>query len=104
MKKFISNHFPSPLIYYIEKAYNYAAKALKRYPGSAELHIEMALMAERLDKIDEAIKHYETAIQIEDDYREMFKLMYPGRKMVDRLEADKYMFAQERVEQLSTKE
>jgi O-antigen ligase len=88
----------------IEKAYHYAIEALKRYPGSAELHIEMALMAERLDKFEEAIAHYETAIQIENDYREMFRLMYPGRKMVDRLETDKYMFAKERIEQLSTKE
>ncbi len=83
------------------KAYEYAIEAVNRYPGSARLHIALALFAERLDKIDIAIEHYANAVRIEDDYREMFKLMYPGRKVISRLAGDKYDFAMERIGQLT---
>jgi tetratricopeptide (TPR) repeat protein len=83
------------------KAYEYAIEAVKRYPGSARLHIELALFAERLEKIDLAIEHYAIAVRIEDEYREMFKLMYPDRKVVSRLAMGNYGFAKERIGQLT---
>ena len=86
----------------IQKAYKYSIEAVKRYPGSARLHIELALFAERLEKIDIAIEHYANAVRIEDDYRKMFKLMYPDRKkVVSRLTGGKYDFAKERIGQLT---
>lgn len=85
----------------IQKAYEYAIEAVKRYPGSARLHVELALYAERLEKIDVAIEHYANAVRIEDEYRQMFKLMYPDRKkIVSRLTGGKYGFAKEKIGQL----
>ncbi|GAF82455.1 unnamed protein product, partial [marine sediment metagenome] len=49
-----------------QKAYEWGLKAIKRYPGSARLRIELAKIAEQLGKTDVAIKHYEKAIDIED--------------------------------------
>lgn len=86
----------------IQKAYEYAIEAVKHYPGSARLHIALALFAERLEKIDVAIEHYADAVRIEDEYREMFKLMYPDRKkIVSRLTIGKYDFAKEKIGQLT---
>ena len=86
----------------IQKAYKYAIEAVKHYPGSARLHIALALFAERLEKIDVAIEHYTDAVRIEDEYREMFKLMYPDRKkIVSRLTIGKYDFAKEKIGQLT---
>ncbi|MFC1675902.1 O-antigen ligase family protein [Planctomycetota bacterium] len=76
-----------------EKAYEYAAKAVKRYPGSARLRIELAQLAESLGKNDVAIQQYKKAVQIEEAYREQFKIMYPGKKIFSRIGEQKYQKA-----------
>ncbi|MFZ2148776.1 MAG: O-antigen ligase family protein [Sedimentisphaerales bacterium] len=69
-----------------------------RYPGCARLRIELAKIAERLGKTDFAILQYKKAIDIEDQYREQFKEMYPERKeIVSRLGEDKYQLAKQRL-------
>ncbi|MCK5565712.1 MAG: O-antigen ligase family protein [Planctomycetes bacterium] len=86
----------------LEKAYDMTARAVKRYPGSAELRIEFAKIAEKLDLTDDALRSYKKAIDIEDAYRRQFKIMYPGREEVSRLSAKEYSFAKERIEALSS--
>jgi len=72
-----------------------------RYPGCARLRIELAKIAERLGKTDIAVSQYEKAIDIEDQYREQFKEMYPERKeIVSSLGEEKYQFAAERMKAL----
>ena len=39
-------------------------------------------------------------MQIEDGFRKQFKLMYPGRKVISRINEDKYFFATQRIKDL----
>ena len=88
--------------HWLEKAYNSAKEAVKRYPGSGRLRIELAKIAEQLGKTALAIKHYEEAIDIEDKYRDQFKIMYPERQeIVSRLGEEKYKNAKQRIKFLS---
>ncbi|MHC4394990.1 MAG: O-antigen ligase family protein [Planctomycetota bacterium] len=85
-----------------QKAYDYAFEAVKRYPGSGRLSVELAKLAEESGKTDIAIKHYKKAIEIEDAYRNQFRIMYPGKEMFSRLGKDKYDFALNQIEKLSS--
>jgi len=82
-----------------ERAAFWMDEAIKRYPNSARLHIEAAKLAESNQKNDKALQHYEKAIEIEDDYREIFKVMYPDRDIFSRLGEQKYQLAKQKVEQ-----
>jgi hypothetical protein len=42
-------------------------------------------------------------VQIEDSFRKQFKLMYPGRKVLSRLNEDKYFSATQRIKDLEQK-
>ncbi len=84
-----------------QQAYDWCLKALEYYPGSDRLRIELAKLAERLGKTDEAIANYRQAIAIEDSYRRQFEIMYPGRKIFSRLGEENYQLAKQRIESLS---
>jgi hypothetical protein len=77
-----------------------ASIAVELYPGDAELNLRLAQIADDLSKADLALKHYRIAVQIEDGFRKQFKLMYPGRKVISRLNEDKYFFATRRIKDL----
>ncbi|MFB0555329.1 MAG: O-antigen ligase family protein [Phycisphaerae bacterium] len=84
---------------WLQKAFDNASFTVEyRYPGCARLRIELAKIAELLDKTDVAIKQYEEAIDIEDKYRAQFREMYPEReKIVSRLGEEKYQFAKQQL-------
>jgi hypothetical protein len=42
-------------------------------------------------------------VKTENGFREQFKLMYPGRKAVSRLDENKYFFATRRIKELEQK-
>jgi O-antigen ligase len=89
---------------WFNKAFDAASLAIERYPGCERLHFKLAQIAERLGKTELAIEQYQKAIEIEDQYRAQFKLMYPERKeVVSRLGEDKYQLAIKRVKELSEK-
>lgn len=75
--------------------------AVERYPSSADLRIELARVAEQLNKTDIAIAQYKKTVEIEDAYRSQFKIMYPGCKIFSRLGEKKYNYAKKRIKQLS---
>ena len=77
--------------------------AVERYPESCSLRIELAEVAEQLDKTDIAIAQYEKAVEIEDAYRNQFKIMYPDREIFSRLGEEKYQLAIKRIKELSEK-
>jgi hypothetical protein len=87
---------------WFEKAYDATTHAVKLYPGSAELRIELAKIAEKLDLRADALECYKKAIDIEDAYRRQFKIMYPGRDEVSRLSSREYSFAKKRAKELSS--
>jgi O-antigen ligase len=75
--------------------------AVERYPGSSGLRVELAEIAEQLGKTDVAIAQYEEAVEIEDAYRNQFKIMYPGREIFSRLGEEKYNFVKQRIKFLT---
>ncbi len=84
---------------WLQKAFDNASFTVEhRYPGCARLRIELAKIAELLDKTDVAIKQYKEAIDIEDKYRDQFRKMYPERKeIVSRLGEEKYQFVKQQL-------
>jgi hypothetical protein len=87
----------------LNKALVSASIAVELYPGDAELHLKLAQIADDLGQTDLALKNYKVAVQIEDGFRKQFKLMYPGRKVLSRLNEDKYFSATQRIKALEQK-
>ncbi len=86
---------------WLDKALDSADNAVERYPGNAQLRIELAKIAEQLGKTNLALTNYKKAVDIEDSFRSQFKIMYPDRKMFSRLGEEKYQSAKQRIELLS---
>jgi hypothetical protein len=74
--------------------------AVERYPTSDRLRFELAETAEMLGKTDIAVAQYTKAVEIEDAYRNQFKIMYPGREIFSRLGEEKYEKAKQRIKSL----
>lgn len=75
--------------------------AVERYPTSDRLRFELAEIAEQLNKNNITVAQYEKAVEIEDAYRNQFRIMYPGREIFSRLGEEKYERAKQRIKQLS---
>lgn len=89
---------------WFNKAFDAATLAIERYPGCERLHFKLAQIAEYLGRIQTAIEQYKKTIEIENQYRAQFKLMYPQwRDTVSRLGEEKYQLAMERVRKLAEK-
>jgi hypothetical protein len=88
---------------YLQKSLDKAFDAIWLYPGSAQLRIKMAQIAEKLNETDIALAQYKKAIEIEDAYRKQFQIMYPHKKVFSRLGELKYQNAKQKVSQLSKK-
>jgi tetratricopeptide (TPR) repeat protein len=88
---------------WLTKALDTASTAVLLYPGDAELHFRLARIAEDLANPDVSLKHYQKAVQIEDSFREQFRLMYPGREVISRMPEEEYLLAKNRVKILSDK-
>jgi O-antigen ligase len=88
---------------WLNKAFDVASIAVSLYPGEAQLHFQLAAVADKLDRTDLAIKHYRKALDIEDGFHEQFRVMYPGLKVISRLPQDKYDLAKQRLKTLSEK-
>jgi O-antigen ligase len=87
--------------YWLNKAFDAAGIAVKRYPGCARLRFELAKIAEKLGKTNVALDEFKKAVEIEDSFRRQFRQMYPGRRTFSRIGEEKYMNAKKRIEKLS---
>ena len=86
---------------YLQGAFDDVQQAIKRYPGSGQLHYNLASIAEQLGRNDAALKHYQTAVDIEDAYRAQFRIMYPERKtVISRLGNTVYTEAKSKISEL----
>ena len=89
---------------WLDKAFEAASQAVERYPGCGRLHFKKAQIADRMGNAEIAVEHYTKAIEIEDEYRAQFRQMYPEREdIVSRIDKNMYLYAKERVEELSKK-
>jgi tetratricopeptide (TPR) repeat protein len=86
---------------FLNKALSAITSAIENYPGSAELRIKSAKIAELLGKTRTAVAEYQKAIDIEEQYKRQFQKMYPGKTIFSRLNQADYNFAKQRIEQLS---
>ena len=87
----------------LAKAYEEQSNAIERYPGSGDLRFEAGKIAEEMGQREKAIEQYEKVVEIEDEYRELFKVMYPGRDMVSRIGEKKYAMAKSKIAELKKK-
>jgi O-antigen ligase/tetratricopeptide (TPR) repeat protein len=89
---------------WLSKAFGMASRAIERYPGCGRLYFKQAQIADQIGNIDIAIEKYKKAVEIEDEYREQFRQMYPEREdVVSRIDKNMYLYAKERVEELAGK-
>jgi len=81
-----------------QEAYDWYLKAAGLYPGCERLWFELGQLAERLKQPQVALGHYKKAVEIEEQYREQFRTMYPDRtSVVSRLGEKEYRLARERI-------
>ncbi|MDD5381985.1 MAG: O-antigen ligase family protein [Phycisphaerae bacterium] len=85
----------------LDYSFDCLLSAAERYPTSDRLRFELAEVSEQLGKTDIAVAQYEKAVEIEDAYRNQFKIMYPGREIFSRLGEENYQKAKQRIKQLS---
>ena len=85
---------------WLDKAIENALKAVSLYPGNDKLHFAIAEIAESLGEKSIALEHYKKAVELEDGFREQFKVMYPGREIVSRLGNEKYKAALNKIEEM----
>jgi len=86
------------------KAFEAASQAVERYPGCGRLHFKQAQIADLMGNAEVAVEKYTKAIDIEDEYRDQFRQIYPEREdIVSRIDKNRYLYAKERVEELSKK-
>jgi len=83
---------------WLNKAFDSALRSVELYPGSCRLHFRLAELAEQSGRNDEAVENYKKAVEIEDSYREQFRIMYPGREVFSRLGEEKYKAAKQKIE------
>ncbi len=86
---------------WLNKAFSAASDAVVLYPGCDRLHFNLAQIADKLDKTNIALKEYEKTVEIEEQYRNQFRQMFPEEKIVSRLGEDKYQIALLRIKELS---
>ena len=89
---------------WLQKEYDSIRQAVLRYPNSGQLRLKLANIAEIIEKRDVAIENYARAIEIEDSYREMFRIMYPGEEIFSRIGEGKYRYAKKRLGALKPEE
>jgi tetratricopeptide (TPR) repeat protein len=88
-----------------EQAYEWCLKATRLYPGCDRLWFNLAKIAEQLNKPALALQHYKKAVEIEDAYRNQFKIMYPQiGETVSRLGEQNYKLAKQRIKELESRE
>lgn len=84
-----------------EKAYRAFQEAVKRYPGSDMINYRLGILAEELNRPEEAIAYLEAALDIERRYRAQFAVMYPHQQeVISRLGPSVYADLLKRLERL----
>ncbi len=88
----------------LDKAFEAASQAVELYPDSGRLRFKKAQIADLMGNAEIAIEQYTKALEIEEQYRDQFREMYPEiEDVVSRIDKNSYYYAKERVEELSMK-
>jgi hypothetical protein len=63
-----------------------AQQASELYPGNARLRVKLAMLYDELGQTDQALEAYQVALDIENQFQDQFKIMYPDETVIHRLE------------------
>jgi len=86
---------------YLEKAREYAARALKRYPTKSELLIEYGKILQELNQPQAALHTFEKALEIEDAFLDQQQQMYPLRTdLIPRLRPELHRWTVDNIRKL----
>lgn len=84
-----------------QRAFQAFQDALERYPGSDVLNYQLGVLAEELGRPEQAVSYLETALDIEQRYRQQFQIMYPDQpEIISRLGPCRYEDLLERLNRL----
>ncbi len=85
-----------------EQACEWYGKAANLYPGCERLWFRLAQAAEQLGRTGAALTAYARAVDIEENYQQQFRQMYPDREeVISRLGDEDLAIARKRMEELS---
>lgn len=87
---------------WLNKALESIQNAIERYPGLGRLHFKLAQTAEKLGNNTLAFEEYKKTVKIEDNFRDLFAIMYPDRQIVSRLGKKQYNTAKNKIEKLTS--
>ena len=86
---------------WLDKSFETASQSIERYPGCGRLRFKKAQIADDMGNIEITLQQYRKAVEIEDEYRDQFRQMYPEREdIVSRIDKNMYLYAKERIEEL----
>lgn len=63
-----------------------ALRAVELYPGNARLRVKLGQLYEQLGRQDQAGEAFRAALDIEEAFQQQFKIMYPDKPLIHRLE------------------
>ncbi len=62
-----------------------AQQASRLYPGNARLLVKLAMLYDQLGQTDLALEAFQAALDIEDQFQNQFRIMYPDEPVIHRL-------------------
>lgn len=100
---FAENSIEQERAKWLDKAYESAGRAVELFPGSSRLTFKLAQIAEKSGKRAVAVENYKRAVNIENRFRDQFRMMYPEDDVLSRLGQGEYDLAQQQIKVLSEK-
>ena len=90
-------------VYHLNTAKKNLLHSLELYPYKSQNWIELASVYEKLNENKEALKCYEKAVELEQQFQKEFKILYPvTHETIYRMGKDDFMDAVKKIEKLST--
>jgi len=83
---------------FLKTGFCWFQKAWRRFPGCDRLAYKLGMAAEQMNQIEEAVRWYSLAVEIEEAYRKQFEQMYPNYPMFSRLGEKRYQYARDFLE------
>jgi O-antigen ligase len=83
---------------FLKAGFCWFQKAWRRFPGCDRLAYKLGMTAEQMNQIEEAVRWYSLAVEIEEAYRKQFEQMYPNYPRFSRLGEKRYQYARDFLE------
>lgn len=87
---------------YLNSAYNYSAKALELSPGNSEVLVNHATLLVEIGNGRQATKYFKAALEIEQQFQNNYRQLYPNRKVTPRLKPELQKIAKKHLANIIT--